>query len=225
MPHTSPSSISKISSSVAIIGAPSTVTSPTSFWMTRIRRPLSRDDAIDQRRLSRTHGPGENGDGDLGRHEGSHDLARAGPSCAIRYARPIADAVWYPWLVSQIAIDVRPRMPAPQRGAGGVGATGMWTFLATDAMGFGGSTHRVWRPSCARRRLAGPAFAPGARARGGDDVRATCLQPDDDAGDPRARRPGAARLAGRDAGCSASRSWRARRSSTHICWAARRRWG
>ena len=41
VPHTRPSSISKISSSVATIGAPSAVTSPTSFWMTRIRRPLS----------------------------------------------------------------------------------------------------------------------------------------------------------------------------------------
>ena len=28
------------------------------------------DDAVDQRRLARTHRPGENGDGDLGRHEG-----------------------------------------------------------------------------------------------------------------------------------------------------------
>ena len=52
-----------------------------------------RDDAVDQRRLPRAQGPGENGDGDLGRHEGSHDLARAAPFCAIRYTRPIADAV------------------------------------------------------------------------------------------------------------------------------------
>ena len=28
--------------------------------------------------------------------------------------------------------------PGPTDGTGGVGATGMWTFLATDAMGFGG---------------------------------------------------------------------------------------
>ena len=33
--------MSKISSSVEITGAPSTDTSPSSFWMTRIRWPLS----------------------------------------------------------------------------------------------------------------------------------------------------------------------------------------
>jgi heme/copper-type cytochrome/quinol oxidase subunit 3 len=42
-------------------------------------------------------------------------------------------------LVSQIA-NAAERDGGPQivHGTGGVGATGMWTFLATDAMGFGG---------------------------------------------------------------------------------------
>ena len=47
--------------------------------------------------------------------------------------------MWYPWLVSQLAISAT--TDTAERGAvrgGGVGATGMWTFLATDAMGFAG---------------------------------------------------------------------------------------
>jgi heme/copper-type cytochrome/quinol oxidase subunit 3 len=46
--------------------------------------------------------------------------------------------VWYPWLVSQLVI--RATTDTAERGPGGVGvgATGMWTFLATDAMGFAG---------------------------------------------------------------------------------------
>jgi heme/copper-type cytochrome/quinol oxidase subunit 3 len=41
--------------------------------------------------------------------------------------------------VSQIAIDAGVKLaPAPTHGSGSVGSTGMWTFLATDAMGFGG---------------------------------------------------------------------------------------
>ena len=44
--------------------------------------------------------------------------------------------MWYPWFVSQLAIGAT--TDTAERGAGGVGATGMWTFLATDAMGFAG---------------------------------------------------------------------------------------
>lgn len=41
--------------------------------------------------------------------------------------------------MSQIAVlTERDAGPGPTDGTGGVGATGMWTFLATDAMGFGG---------------------------------------------------------------------------------------
>jgi cytochrome c oxidase subunit 3 len=41
--------------------------------------------------------------------------------------------------VNQIATLAEPDSgPGPADGTGGVGATGMWTFLATDAMGFGG---------------------------------------------------------------------------------------
>jgi len=41
--------------------------------------------------------------------------------------------------VSQIAVDSTGDVrPAPAQGGGTVGATGMWTFLATDAMGFAG---------------------------------------------------------------------------------------
>jgi len=42
-------------------------------------------------------------------------------------------------LVSQIAVDSTADVrSAPAHGGGPVGATGMWTFLATDAMGFAG---------------------------------------------------------------------------------------
>jgi heme/copper-type cytochrome/quinol oxidase subunit 3 len=41
--------------------------------------------------------------------------------------------------VSQIAIDGGAKIaPLPAPGSGSVGSTGLWTFLATDAMGFGG---------------------------------------------------------------------------------------
>ena len=103
----------------------------------------------------------------------------------------------------------------------------MWTFLATDAMGFGGlllayGVLRVragvdtWPDPRARLALA-PAAAMtfallassltmtlATRAHGGAGAAAAgCLR--------RWR--------------SASHSWRARRSSTATCWAARRRWG
>ena len=41
--------------------------------------------------------------------------------------------------MSQIAVDGPADVPAaPVHGGGTVGATGMWMFLATDAMGFAG---------------------------------------------------------------------------------------
>jgi cytochrome c oxidase subunit 3 len=48
--------------------------------------------------------------------------------------------VWYPWLVSRLAISAT--TDAAEGGAvragDGVGTTGMWTFLASDAVGFAG---------------------------------------------------------------------------------------
>jgi cytochrome c oxidase subunit 3 len=52
----------------------------------------------------------------------------------------MAGAVWYPCLVSPLAISATTDA-ADGRGNGGrvgVGTTGMWTFLAIDAMGFAG---------------------------------------------------------------------------------------
>jgi cytochrome c oxidase subunit 3 len=52
----------------------------------------------------------------------------------------MARAVWYPWSVTPRAISAT--TDAAEGGGDGarvgVGRTGMWTFLATDAMGFGG---------------------------------------------------------------------------------------
>src|SRR4029078_4325925 len=106
-----------------------------------------------------------------------------------------------------------------QRG-GGTGVTGMWMFLATDAMGFGGLfiaygilrvRADVWPDPRTRLALApagGMTFAPlgsqlyhtVARRGGRDDVRAAGIQPDHDAGDAGRRTSGAPRLVVGDSG-------------------------
>lgn len=48
--------------------------------------------------------------------------------------------MWYPWLVSRLAISATTDAAegGPDCAGAGVGTTGMWTFLATDAVGFAG---------------------------------------------------------------------------------------